>query len=102
MFSEPLSVSFNVFQALIAPEIKESLCKTVKKKSYSCRVDSHLDKPFLPSTDHFILIFLEGKQKLTSIFTKYCLPCFKDSMLLITATKALIYSCLNLILVSGL
>lgn len=32
VFSELLSVSFNVFQALIAPEIKESLCKTAIKK----------------------------------------------------------------------
>ena len=32
VFSKPLSVSFNFFQALIAPEINESLCKTAIKK----------------------------------------------------------------------
>ena len=41
MLSEPVSVSFIFFQALITPEIKESLCKSGDKKKVI--VDSHLD-----------------------------------------------------------
>lgn len=41
VLSEPVSVSFIFFQALITPEIKESLCKSGDKKKVI--VDSHLD-----------------------------------------------------------
>lgn len=63
-FSEPLSVSFNVFQALIAPEINEGLCKAAIKKEATVAewiVNSrHHLLEIETLSDQFISIHLEG------------------------------------------